>query len=472
MIAIRYCAACVTAGFLLLAGYESSAQARKLPDTVAAYSAGYKAAFTCSATFNSNKSVEQINSQELQGIYPAYQSVVENLPPATIDYENRRVSVAFSDSLPPRIAVWRPHLGCTQLPTGADAGSIPLLPSVEVEKPAPDDDAPWSSTVPINGSGGNAELDRVVAAAFRGESFNGDYGADAFTTAILVATTESILAERYLEGFDHRTSQRTWSVAKSITATVIGAAVQQGLFDVSAPTAIPQWQNALDPRKHITVENLLHMTSGLDSDFSGSRTDPLYLGGSRVIDTAVGMSVEVAPGTRWKYANNDTLLAMHSLRVAMVEDAGFFRFPFESVLYRIGMLDTYMETDWNGDFVSSSQVWTTSRDLARLGVLYLNDGLWNGERILPEGWVSYVSTPGPAQPAVGPTGYGAQFWLYNERSPNIPDDAFAAHGNRGQYLMIIPSENLVIVRRGHDPAGGDGFELGKFTEAVLQAMGR
>jgi len=182
-----------------------------------------------------------------------------------------------------------------------------------------------------------------------------------------------------------------------------------------------------------------------------------------VVDTATTHSLEQLPDTQWKYANNSTLLAMRALRETMQDDQAYLKFPFQQLLYKIGMLDTYLETDWNGDFISSSQVWTTSRDLARFGILYLNNGVWNGERILPDNWRSYVATPAPVQPVAGGTGYGAQFWLYNERSPNIPDDAFAAHGNRGQYVMIIPSKNLVIIRRGHDPDGGHRYESGLET---------
>lgn len=304
------------------------------------------------------------------------------------------------------------------------------------------------------------------------------YGKDANTTALLVATPDEILVERYREGFDHRTSQRTWSVAKSIAASVIGAAVQQGLVAVENPSGIKSWQSVIDPRRQITLEHLLHMASGLDSNVAGNRTDRLYIGGGRVDDTAMRTALEAGPGTRWKYANNDTLLAVRSLKDALGDSDAYLKFPFQSVFHRIGMLDTVPEVDWGGNFVLSSQVWTTSRDLARLGILYLQDGVWNGHRILPEGWARYVATPAPAQPPATNSrggaipGYGAQFWLYNERFPEVPDDAFAALGNRGQMLMIIPSENLVIIRRGHDPAGGEGFKIHTFTTDVLAVLER
>lgn len=148
------------------------------------------------------------------------------------------------------------------------------------------------------------------------------------------------------------------------------------------------------------------------------------------------------------------------------------RFVFDALLDKIGMQHTHLETDWHGDFILSSQVWTTSRDMARLGLLHLNNGQWQGEQILPENWLAFISTPGSAQPPENSPGYGAQWWLYNGRFPELPDDTIAARGNRGQYLVIIPSEALVIVRRGYDLAGQKGFNVHDFSRDVLQALGR
>jgi CubicO group peptidase (beta-lactamase class C family) len=440
--------------------------------TLRAISAGYKAAFTCSATFNAGKSREQIAAHELTGLAPDYARFIEGLPEAEIDREAKLVSVAYLPGLPPRMAKWRPHLGCTQLPVGANAASADLLPAVNIDTSGlemeTDNGLPWTRHVPVGGSSGNAALDSVIARAFAAPN----YGRDQFTTAILIARPEAIIAEHYIEGLTPTTSQRTWSVAKSIAASIIGVAVEKGIITVDAPAGLAAWSRPLDPRGAITLQNLLQMASGLDSDRAGNRTDRLYFGGGLVSDTATRTALEVRPGERWKYANNDTLLAIRALREKIGERDAYLRFPFENLLFPIGMTHTRLETDWDGNFVLSSQVWTTARDLARLGLLHLNDGVWNGQRLLPRGWVRYVSTPAPAQPAEPRPGYGAQWWLYNARFPELPDDAFAALGNRGQYLLVIPSENLVIVRRGHDPSGGQGFQLHDFARDVLAALGR
>ncbi len=463
---------------LILALASSIAVAGPLSDretdaTVRAYAAGYKAGFVCSALFNGGKDMTQIEAQELTGIYPLVTDLVPDMP-MTIDRDVKRVSVSWDDAMPPRVSQWRAHLGCVDLPVGARAELADHVPQVElpgvVAGGSVDDGEPWASRGGVTRAPADPALGAVIESAFSGR-----FGGDDRTTAVLVATPDAILAERYAEGFTAVTAQRTWSVAKSIAASVIGAAVHKGIVEVTDPAGLAQWSHPADPRGEITLEHLLHMASGLDSNAAGHRTDRVYMGGGRVRDNAATNSLEAVPGTRWKYANNDTMLAVHALRHRFASEEAFLAFPFESLLYRIGMTHTRLETDWGGDFILSSQVWTTSRDLARLGLLHLADGVWDGERLLAEGWVDYASTPAPAQPPLDGEdgtplpGYGAQWWLF-DRAPGLPADTFAALGNRGQVLMVLPSRNLVIVRRGYDMAGGDRFRSAEFAAAVLAAL--
>jgi len=440
--------------------------------TIMAYAAGYKAAFTCSATFNAKKDMEAITEHELTGIYSLVQDKVSALD-AVINTDEKSVSVKYSELMPPRIAQWRPHMGCVQLPVGTtnfNADDLPSPHGLTATDPHTDTGAPWTNRNAVNANTGNAGIDAAITKAF----VNGEYGSHARTSAILIATPDRIIAESYIDGFTPTTSQRTWSVAKSIAASVIGAAIEQDILDVKATNLMPEWNRPLDPRRAITLENTLQMASGLDSNRAGNRTDRLYIGGGLVTDTSTRTALEAAPGSRWKYANNDTLLAVRSLRAALNDDATYMAFPFKSLLHKVGMTHTYLESDWEGNFILSSQVWTTARDLARLGLLHLNDGIWNGERILPKGWAEYVATPAPSQPPKAangrPTrGYGVQWWLYEE-FPGLPADTYAALGNRGQILMIIPSKNLLLVRRGYDLAGGPGFQMHEFAADVLRAM--
>lgn len=426
--------------------------------------AGYKAAFTCSAHFNAGRSVNEIARDELSNIYESYREAMAKLPAARIDEENKTVSVAYAEGAPPRVAAWRPLLGCAQLPSGADISAAGRLPRLSLDRPSLNSRSEWpvGERVAIEP---DPALDAVVAAAFDGAS----YGEKTETTAVVVVKDGRLVAEKYRAGFGPDIPQRTWSVAKSIAATIIGAAVRQGLLAPNEPAGLVQWSAPGDPRAAITIENLLHMSSGLTSPTAGNRTDDVYFGGGRVVDHAITNRLVAAPGTRWRYANNDTMAAIRALRERIGDDDAFWRFPFETLLFPLGMNRTFLETDWNGDFVLSSQVWTTARDLARLGLLYLNDGVWNGARILPEGWASYVATPAAAQPPKGRPGYGAQFWLFGPRH-GLPEGSYAAMGNRGQYVMIVPERGVVIVRRGFDESPTVSFDIARFSADILAAL--
>ncbi|MHA7871494.1 MAG: serine hydrolase domain-containing protein [Hyphococcus sp.] len=450
----------------LLSALSASAYAQASDPANLSLTAGYKAAFTCSAHFNAGRSVEQIAGDELNRILPTFSEAMPSLPDAVIDEDNKRVSVAYSEGAPPRIAQWRPHLGCVQFPTGATEAFADKVPLARVKMTR---DLPRPLPEALSD---DPALAAVVGAAFD----RATYGEGSETSAVLIVKDGTIIAERYREGFGPDVPQRTWSVAKSIAASVIGAAVEKGLIDVDEPAGLDAWSAKGDPRGAIKVSDLLHMSSGLDNGPAGNRTDDVYFGGGRVIDHAVTRRLIAEPGTRWFYANNDTMLAMRALRERMDDDDDFLAFPFEALLYKIGMRNTFLETDWNGDFILSSQVWTTARDLARLGLLYLNDGVWGEERILPEGWAAYVAKPAADQP--GPRangdpnpGYGAQWWLYDE-SWGLPNGSYAARGNRGQYLMIIPERNILIVRRGFDSnqPGGARFDLAAFSRDILAAL--
>ena len=439
--------------------------------------------FTCSAIFNGGKNSAQIAADELDHIYPDFAAGMAAIGKTKVNTAEKIISVEYDANMPPRISAWREHLGCTALPQGADKSAIKYLPRVELETATRDmADVAWPMgdrlpNAPLPDSVDKAELDDAI-----GRAFDGDFGGA--TTSVLVMQDGRILDERYREGWNKDTSQRTWSVAKSIGASIIGAAVEDDMIDVKDKAGLEAWSRPGDPRADITVENLLQMASGLQSDpepgKSGNRTDQVYFGGGLMAQQATRNPLEAKPGTRWKYANNDTMLAVHALREAMDDDSKFHAYPFNALLHPIGMYDTVPETDWGGDFILSSQVWTTARDLGRLGQLYLDDGVWkyDGEpkRILPEGWASYVAAPAPAQPpnrqgeaASEPgRGYGAQFWRY-ENYPGVPNDTYAALGNRGQFLIIVPSKRTVIVRRGYDWRG-NYFDGPKFAAEVLATL--
>jgi CubicO group peptidase (beta-lactamase class C family) len=431
-----------------------------------ALAAGYKASFLCSDIFNGGMTEAQVEQDDLQRTYDELVPLMRTQK-AIIDRRARTVSVSFDDQMPPRVAAWRPYLGCAQLPIGAGPGTAAALPQLTIQpQRANMDPLPWpmgDRNAAARPRGDRKALARAMETAFDRRT----YGQGNETTAVLVVQDGKIVAERYRSDFNRHMPQRTWSVAKSIAGTLIGAAVQQGRIDPAAPAPIPEWASAGDPRAQITTDHLLRMASGLHSDTAGNRTDALYFGGTSVTEQATGWPLVAPPGTRFRYANNDTLLAVRGLRAALGDGQAALAFPFTHLFWKIGMTRTVPETDWEGNFILSSQVWTTARDLARMGLLYLSDGVWQGERILPRGWGSYVASLGPAQPASG-YGYGATFWTFPKGS-GLPADAYVARGNRGQYLAIIPSRRILIVRRGFDGPSAN-FDLDAFAKDVLTAL--
>jgi CubicO group peptidase (beta-lactamase class C family) len=417
---------------------------------VRAMAAGYKALTVCSALKNAeaaggNRTLESVEANELVGIYPELDTLVRAMP---VEIDGAWFAVEWDEAMAPRVAVHRAGRGCAVMPVGWDGGPTAAGPV------SPGPEAGFTTGAPRGDAAG-------LAAAVEG-AFADGYGQGVNTTAVLVLQDDRLVVEDYAAGFGPDVPQRTWSVAKSLAGTVIGAAVQRGEADVNAPAALADWSHHEgDPRRGITLDQLMRMASGLTSDTAGNRTDALYFGGVGVDEQATTWPLIAAPGTRFRYANNDILLAVLSLAET------FDDHPPAELFARLDMHDTWAETDWRGNYMLSSQVWSTARDLVRFGRLYLNDGVVDGERILPEGWREHVSRPSGPQPT-GEQGYGATFWLFN-KSEGIPLDAISANGNRGQYVVIVPSRNIVIVRRGEDPAG-NRFDFIAFTRDVLAAL--
>lgn len=424
-----------------------------------ALAAGYKALMLCGAIGNSDpagsrRSVASVEQYELTGIQSPLDSIVPMLTARVesgqdgfLDY----VAVEWADDMPPRIAAFRNPGGCSILPIGSET------PTAEASTMKRIDD--------FGRSGGDmreALRPPHPAASSIAEAALGDsYGDGTRTTAVLIQHNAREIAHSYAPGFDGDLPQRTWSVAKSIAATLVGAAVHNDAVDVSDSADLGLAKD--DPRRAITIDHLLRMTSGRISDTAGNRTDPVYWGGAAISERAPHWPLLYAPGSTYRYANNDTLMAIRAIEPYLAENspAQFFA--------TIGMRGTVAETDWQGGYVLSSQVWSTARDFARLGQLYLDDGVTrDGVRVLPEDWIEYVSAPTGPQPEGRAFGYGAGFWLMND-SEGVPSDTFAGFGNRGQYLVIVPSLDLVIVRRGEDPVGSR-FDIAGFTRDVIAAL--
>lgn len=276
------------------------------------------------------------------------------------------------------------------------------------------------------------------------------------------------VAEAYKSGMDKNTRFLSWSMAKSFTNAQIGILVRMGRMNISDPVDIKDWQS--DERGRITINDLLQMQSGLkwNEDY-GSRSDVnlMLFDHGDMSSFAASKPLEYEPGTHWYYSSRTANILSQLVRQKFDSDTSCYAFTQDQLFEKIGITDAVFEVDASGDFVGSSYLYATARDYARFGLLYLNDGVFNGERILPEGWVGYTRTP-----ASGSNGeYGALFWLNKGGSyPSAPDDMFSCQGHDGQMIFIIPSRDLVVVVLGFSHKPENGLDSDRLLRDILQAV--
>ena len=280
----------------------------------------------------------------------------------------------------------------------------------------------------------------------------------ALTAGFLVVHKGRIVAERYMDGITKDTQLESWSMGKSITATLFALLVKDGTYTIEQPAPVDLWHQVQgDPRAKIRNVDLLRMSSGLkflaeqDPDYSPDKGYPdhwyIYTGAVNVFDYSISQPVQFAPNTEGRYRNSDPLTLGYLVKQA-VQKRGeeYLTWPQRALFDKIGIRRQVLETDPYGNFILTGYDYGTPRNWARLGLLYLQDGMWQGTRLLPEGWSKFVSTLAPAwkRPV-----YGAQFWVNGDGSWNLPRDAYFAAGAGGQNTFIVPSHQLVIVRMGH-----------------------
>lgn len=440
-------------------GFGLGSGGRPTARRMAASQAGTRAVAVCSGLWDGGRTIEQIDADN-GGV-----GGTEKMQ-TTIDQQRKLVSIKYTAEMPPRIVVWRPVLGCAQLPIGATEDAIRYLPQVASDVVRPNFDAQNWPMGDQKATGRlpkkkQQALDAIVERGFDGTTYGGR------TWGIVVVKDGKIVAERYAMGFDMHQAAQTHSAAKSFASSVAGIATWKYGLDLDRAGALEEWRVPGDPRGAITVRHLLHMSSGLYGEGDGSPQADIYAGGATVAGRAVTNILDTTPGTRWLYNPPDTMLLVRSVRQAVKNDKTFWALPFTQLFWKIGMTRTTPASDWNGDFLMSGQTYSTARDFARFGLLYLNDGMWNGERILPEGWAKFVSTPTTTQPPGEGPRYGGQFWIYGGID-GLAKDAYSPGGGQGQYAIIVPSHNAVIVRRGFD--AGSGFKIAKFSADALAAL--
>ncbi len=280
---------------------------------------------------------------------------------------------------------------------------------------------------------------------------------EALTAGFVVVYKGRIIAERYMPGITRDTQLESWSMGKSITATLFALLVKDGTYTLEQPAPVPEWQQPGDPRGKIRNMDLLHMSAGLkflagqDPDYTEDKGYPdhmfIYTGAVDAFQYSVNRPLQFPPNTEGRYRNCDPLTIGYLIKLALAKRGEeYLTFPQRALFDRIGIRRQVLETDPYGNFLLTGYDYGTPRNWARLGLLYLQDGVWQGQRLLPEGWTQFVSTPAPAwkKPV-----YGGFFWINGDGDWNIPKDAYFMAGAGGQNVFIIPSHQLVVVRMGH-----------------------
>ena len=437
---------------------------------------GQQAIFMCNGLFTSNRSLEQVFSQELAYLPEPVGTVKDG--DYEVDRERQAVTIGSGHGVPKMRAAFREGIGCVVMAPDQTLEDADGLPAIQMPPPAGDAaKIPWPDgdrTGPISPP---ADVDAAALQAASDWAFDRE-SPHQITLSLLVVHGGQIVHERYADGVDMTTRTRTWSTAKSIASTLIGMLVDDGKLALDEPLGfdfLPREAAAAetDPRSAITLRHALNMSSGLQTVDNGGQE---YAVGSGMSYWAGASSVEGArrralirePGANWDYENYDTLLAVYAMKRALGSQTKYHEFPRRRLLDPIGMRNTLLSTDRFGDFILSSQVYTNARDLARFGLLYLRNGVWNGERLLSEDWIDFVRTPAPSTAERG-NFYGGQFWLVPDERKDVPKDAYSTAGNRGQYVVIVPSHDLVIVRRGLD-WGRQGFDRWDMTREMLKAF--
>ena len=412
----------------------------------ASIGSAYAAKIVCSCTFVSGREHQNIRTEDLYAI---------PFTTTEVDTVNQTVSANIYGVAHTK-AIYRKGLGCT------------LVNEITEEelRQQPNILANADTTVDLSLSAAPAEINQKVIQEAFDVAFHEDNKEHPIRTrGVAVLYKGKLIAERYGKGITAQTPLLGWSMTKSVTNAMMGMLVKDGKLDIKKPAPLTEWQN--DNRKNITIDHLMRMSSGLDfnEDYASvsDATNMLFRkkGAGKF---ALTTKTRTEPDKEWYYSSGTTNILQEIMRRQFTNGADYLTFPHLRLFRKIGMKSAVIEPDASGVYVGSSFMYATTRDWAKFGQLYLQDGIWNGERILPEGWVKYSGTETPNSHGQ----YAAQFWVeHNEKA--FPQDAFMALGFEGQSVTIVPSKQLVIVRLGCTPNEND-FDRYAFIEKIVGAV--
>jgi CubicO group peptidase (beta-lactamase class C family) len=416
---------------------------------------GYAAKNLASDVFVGNRTKESVETIDLNFSFIKF---TKN----TIDYKKKEVTSRFLWATSK--AIYVEGFGCT-LVRGVDEATIRNRPYTIVPLSAINPDSvAWpagdklADTIPSG-----IDMNKLnVALAKALHDTIGNKG----TFAIAVAYKNQLVAEKYHDGFSAKNRFLSWSMGKSFTHALVGILVKKGLMDIKEKADISEWKK--DKREDITLENLMHMNSGLkwNEDYGNlSNVTVMLHEADNMGAFAYGKPFVARPDSLWLYSSGTTNIVTSLIRKKIGNDAEYYAFPRKELFNPIGMRSAIFETDASGTFVGSSYIYATMRDYVRFGLLYLNKGNWLGNQILPIGW-----TDNAMKPANGSGGkYGSFFWLNQSGEfPNVPRDLYMCKGHDGQAIYIIPSLQLVVVRTGFSKK--NDFDFPKFLAEIVATV--
>ncbi len=433
---------------------------------------GYSSKYLCSQVFLADRDPDQLFKKDVLPTHPLFKFITN-----TVDRNNQTVTATAFGFLSKATAVYREGCGCT---LSVDTSRDELLEQSKglMKRPKrnytaiwPQGDAIDHGSIPRNVN--QDKLRSVIEDAFR------EPRADSMrnTQAVVVVYRDSVIAEKYAPPFSDQTPMLGWSMTKSVTNALIGILVREGKLDIMQPAPVEAWQKPADERGAITLDQLLRMSSGLEFEevyapFKDA-THMLYKSKS-MADFAATKPLRTKPDEEWYYSSGTTNILARIVRDTVGGSLpAVINFTQRELFERINMYSAIIEPDASGSFVGSSYMFATAKDWARFGIFIKNDGVWNGMRILPEGWVRYSLAPTPRAPKGQ---YGAQFWLNAGRTdnskdilfPSLPKDMAYLGGFNSQIVAIIPSRDVVIVRLGvtHDESWSHESFIGNVLACI------
>lgn len=446
---------------------ERAAPSRELAEVAAAYAAKVAA----SAIFVSGRTIESVLAEELAPTRPL-ETLIAPLLRFEVDRDAGTVRCRLGAATATAVATR--NLGCTLVHAHADVTALrargaPGLADLRADPAA--EDWPLGDRVAPVPDATSAALRPILDAAFA----EPEGGPPVHTRAVVVVHRGRLVAERYAPGVHAAMPLPGWSMTKTLTHALLGVRTQQGAMPGAAPLPVPEWRG--DDRGTTGLDDLLTMTAGLGwrEDYDDPRSDVLRMlfGSSDHAAVYAAMPRTAAPGATFVYSSGATNLLCRVLRATFDDDRAYWAFPATSLFAPLGMRSAVLETDPSGTFVGSSYGFASARDWARLALLYADDGVFGGRRLLPPGWVATAMT---AHPASGGR-FGRHLWLNADpdgdgpataRWPELPPDLAHLDGHEGQYGVLIPSRELVFVRLGCTKSGG--FDLRGLLRALLAAL--